>query len=46
MNLARFAVMQIMLEQMMLLHDCADAVQNLHRYKVACLARDLDAEVR
>ena len=40
------ADVQIMLEQMMLLHDCADAVQNLHRYKVARLARDLDAEVR
>ena len=38
------ADVQIMLDQMTLLFDCADAVQNLHSAKVARLAKRLDAE--
>lgn len=38
------ADVQIMLDQMTILFDCADAVQNLHSAKVARLAKRLDAE--
>lgn len=38
------ADVQIMLDQMTILFDCADAVQNLHSAKVARLAKRLDAK--
>lgn len=38
------ADVQIMLDQMTLLFDCAGAVQSLHSAKVARLAKRLDAE--